>query len=84
MGILLRRRGGAFARRATLRPLPAGLAFVGAEPALAAFADCDAQALHDATTSLAASFRAPADLPEPDRATPIVTWADPDGCSWPR
>ncbi|GAA3210745.1 aminotransferase class V-fold PLP-dependent enzyme [Microbacterium terregens] len=58
---------------------PAWQAFVGAEPALELFASLDAAALHDHATGLAAAFRDGAGLPEPDRASAIVTWSDPDG-----
>jgi len=58
---------------------PAWQAFVGAEPALALFADADATALRDEVTGLAAALRERLDLPQPARATPIVTWRDGDG-----
>lgn len=58
---------------------PAWQAFVGAEPALALFADADADALRDEVTGLAAALRERLDLPTPERATPIVTWPDVDG-----
>ncbi|KAA9086944.1 aminotransferase class V-fold PLP-dependent enzyme [Microbacterium radiodurans] len=58
---------------------PAWQAMVGAEPAIAMFAQADAAALHDRVTGLAARFRDRLALPQPARATPIVTWADADG-----
>jgi len=58
---------------------PAWQAFVGAEPALEMFADADADALFAHSTSLAAAFRARLGIPEPSRASAIVTWADPEG-----
>lgn len=58
---------------------PAWQAFVGAEAALALFADADPRALQDEVTALAASLRARLGLPTPDRPTPIVTWRDEDG-----
>ncbi|MFS0714840.1 aminotransferase class V-fold PLP-dependent enzyme [Microbacterium sp. 2P01SA-2] len=58
---------------------PAWQAMVGAEPALAMFADADADALHARVTGLASAFRRRLGLPEPLRATPIVTWPDPTG-----
>lgn len=63
---------------------PAWQAFVGAEPALRAFADADAEALHAYPTGLAAAFRAARGLPQPARPTPIVTWPDADGCDLAR
>ncbi|MEH3089098.1 MAG: aminotransferase class V-fold PLP-dependent enzyme [Microbacterium arborescens] len=63
---------------------PAWQATVGAEPALAMFADADARDLHDRVTSLAARFRARLGLPEPARPTPIVTWPDPAGADLAR
>ncbi len=58
---------------------PAWQAMVGAEPALAMFADADATAVHARVTGLASAFRERLGLPEPLRATPIVTWPDPAG-----
>ncbi len=58
---------------------PAWQAFVGAEPALALFASLDARELHDHATALATEFRTRLGLPLPERASAIVTWADPDG-----
>ncbi|MEW1833339.1 aminotransferase class V-fold PLP-dependent enzyme [Microbacterium sp. NPDC079995] len=58
---------------------PAWQAFVGAEPALALFADADPRALHDEVTELAEALRRRLDLPAPSRATPIVTWRDEGG-----
>jgi selenocysteine lyase/cysteine desulfurase len=58
---------------------PAWQAFVGAEPALAMFADADPQALHAEATGLAAALRDRLGLPAPTRATPIVTWRDEEG-----
>lgn len=58
---------------------PAWQAFVGAEPALALFADADPEALCLEVTGLAAALRERLDLPQPERATPIVTWRDESG-----
>ncbi|RLK49402.1 aminotransferase class V-fold PLP-dependent enzyme [Microbacterium telephonicum] len=58
---------------------PAWQAFVGAEPALRAFADADTLGIHTRTTSLARSFRERLGLAIPERAGAIVTWDDPDG-----
>lgn len=58
---------------------PAWQAFVGAEPALRAFADADPGALHTHATGLAARFRALIGLAEPERASAIVTWPDASG-----
>jgi len=58
---------------------PAWQAFVGAEPALRAFADTDVAAVHAHATGLAARFRQALGLDEPDIPTAIVTWLDPDG-----
>jgi selenocysteine lyase/cysteine desulfurase len=60
---------------------PAWQAFIGAAPALALFASLDADALHEHTTGLAAEFRRRLGLARPDRASAIVTWADPDGAA---
>lgn len=59
---------------------PAWQAFVGAEPALRAFAQADAPALQEYTTGLAAQLRSALDLAPAQRPTPIVTWPDADGC----
>lgn len=58
---------------------PAWQAFVGAEPALELFASLDDTDVHRHTTGLAAAFRASRGLSEPERASAIVTWDDPDG-----
>lgn len=58
---------------------PAWQAFVGAEPALRVFADAERDAVHAYTTGLAAAFRDRAGLPQPARASAIVTWDDPAG-----
>ena len=63
---------------------PAWQAFVGAAPALALFASADATAVHAHTTGLARRFRTDMDLPEPERASAIVTWPDADGCALAR
>lgn len=63
---------------------PAWQAFVGAEPALAAFAATDIAQVHAWTTRLAAAFRKRLDLPEPERPSAIVTWPDADGCDLAR
>jgi len=63
---------------------PAWQAFVGAEPALAAFAAADIAEVHSWTTQLAAAFRGRMNLPEPVRASAIVTWPDADGCDLAR
>lgn len=63
---------------------PAWQAMVGAETALAMFADADASALHARVTGLASAFRERLGLPEPLRATPIVTWPDPAGADLAR
>lgn len=58
---------------------PAWQAFVGAEPALRAFAEADADAVHAHATGLAAAFRGRLGLPEPTRPSAIVTWPDAGG-----
>ncbi len=63
---------------------PAWQAFVGAEPALRSFAAADMQAVHAHTTGLAARFRAAVGIEEPETATAIVTWLDPDGADLAR
>jgi len=63
---------------------PAWQAFVGAEPALRAFADADAGALSAWTTHLAGAFRARLGLEAPARPSAIVTWADPSGADLAR
>jgi len=63
---------------------PAWQAFVGAEPALRAFAQTDIAAVHAHTTGLAARFRQALELDEPDIPTAIVTWLDPDGADLAR
>jgi len=56
---------------------PAWQAFVGAEPALRAFAEAPIDAVHRYTTGLAESFRQRVGLPAAPGA--IATWADADG-----
>ncbi|MBD3941601.1 aminotransferase class V-fold PLP-dependent enzyme [Microbacterium sp. NEAU-LLC] len=63
---------------------PAWQAFVGAAPALELFASIDPGELYRHATGLAAAFRAGLGLPEPARASAIVTWDDPDGCDLAR
>jgi selenocysteine lyase/cysteine desulfurase len=63
---------------------PAWQAFVGAEPALELFAALDPAELYAHTTGLAAAFRSGAGIAGPDRASAIVTWADPDGAELAR
>lgn len=63
---------------------PAWQAFVGAEPAIAFFANLDRDAAHAHTTGLAAAFRRGLGLTEPARPSAIVTWADPDGTALAR
>ncbi|GAA5027989.1 aminotransferase class V-fold PLP-dependent enzyme [Microbacterium fluvii] len=58
---------------------PAWQAFVGAEPALAAFADADLDAIHRHDTGLAAAFRERVGLASAERPSAIVTWDDPEG-----
>lgn len=58
---------------------PAWQAFAGAEPALALFRALPAADVHAVTTGLAQALREQLGLPQPARATPIVTWSDPDG-----
>ncbi len=58
---------------------PAWQAFVGAEPALRAFADADMHEVHAHATGLAARLRERLGLPEPERASAIVTWPDASG-----
>lgn len=58
---------------------PAWQAFVGAAPALELFAALEPAELHAHATGLAAAFRAGRGIPEPERASAIVTWDDPDG-----
>ena len=60
--------------------LPAWQAFVGAEPALAMFASLDPEELHNHAVGLSARFCERMSLPTPERASAIVTWADPEGC----
>ncbi|GAA5100100.1 aminotransferase class V-fold PLP-dependent enzyme [Microbacterium yannicii] len=59
---------------------PAWQAFVGAAPALALFAALDPGELHAHATGLAAAFRAGLGIAEPERASAIVAWDDPEGC----
>lgn len=58
---------------------PAWQAFVGAEPAMRAFADADPGALHAHATGLADRFAERIGLDRPRRPSAIVTWPDPDG-----
>ncbi|MCT9820363.1 aminotransferase class V-fold PLP-dependent enzyme [Microbacterium sp. W1N] len=60
---------------------PAWQAFVGAEPALRAFAAADIDEVHAHVTRLAGAFRERLGLPAPQRESAIVTWADPDGAA---
>lgn len=63
---------------------PAWQAFVGAAPALELFASLDRTGVYTHTTGLAAAFRAGRRLSEPERASAIVTWDDPDGADLAR
>lgn len=63
---------------------PAWQAFVGARPALAAFAAADLHTVHAHVTELAASFRARLGLPVPALPSAIVTWPDASGCDLAR
>lgn len=63
---------------------PAWQAFVGAEPALRAFARVDMHQVHAHVTGLAASFRSQTGLDDPETPTAIVTWVDPDGADLAR
>lgn len=63
---------------------PAWQAFVGAEPALALFADADMTAIHRHTTDLATRLRTARGLPAPATPSAIVTWPDPDGADLAR
>ncbi|WP_314501824.1 aminotransferase class V-fold PLP-dependent enzyme [uncultured Microbacterium sp.] len=58
---------------------PAWQAFVGAEPALELFASVDPRELHAHATGLAATFSTGMGLAAAERASAIVTWADPGG-----
>ncbi|PZU49544.1 MAG: aminotransferase [Microbacterium sp.] len=58
---------------------PAWQAFVGAAPALAAFAAADMTAVEAHATGLADAFRERLGLPRPERRSAIVTWPDADG-----
>ncbi|MBN9176175.1 MAG: aminotransferase class V-fold PLP-dependent enzyme [Microbacterium sp.] len=58
---------------------PAWQAFVGAEPALAAFAAASIADVYARVTSLAADFRARLGLPQPTQPSAIVTWPDAGG-----
>lgn len=58
---------------------PAWQAFVGAAPALAAFAAADPRQVHAWTTGLAGLFRERAGISPGTGAGAIVTWPDPDG-----
>jgi selenocysteine lyase/cysteine desulfurase len=63
---------------------PAWQAFVGAAPALALFAALDPAELLAHTTGLAAAFRDGLGIPQPERASAIVTWDDPEGAELAR
>jgi selenocysteine lyase/cysteine desulfurase len=63
---------------------PAWQAFVGAEPALALFAELDPNDLFAHTTRLARTFREGMGLAAPERESAIVTWNDPEGCDLAR
>ncbi|GAA3023716.1 aminotransferase class V-fold PLP-dependent enzyme [Microbacterium dextranolyticum] len=63
---------------------PAWQAFVGAEPALRAFAEADLNALYEHATGLAAAFRARLGIAEPECPSAIVTWPDATGCDLAR
>jgi len=58
---------------------PAWQAFIGAAPALEFFAALDPSELYAHATGLATAFRAGLGIAEPERASAIVTWDDPDG-----
>lgn len=58
---------------------PAWQAFVGAEPALRAFAAADQSAVSAYTTGLASAFRERIGLAPPSRVSAIVTWPDATG-----
>lgn len=58
---------------------PAWQAFVGAEPALAAFAAVDMREVYAHTTGLAAEFRARMGIAPPAFPSAIVTWIDGSG-----
>lgn len=58
---------------------PSWQAFVGAEPALEAFAKADMTALRRHVLDLAADFRSRIGLAQPERPSAIVTWPDADG-----
>lgn len=58
---------------------PAWQAFVGAESAVAAFADAETDAVYSHVVELATAFREPMGLSLPERPSAIVTWADPAG-----
>lgn len=60
---------------------PAWQAFVGAEPALRAFASADMSEVYEWTTRLAAEFRSRLGVAQPLRPSAIVTWPDADGCA---
>ncbi|WP_109210655.1 MULTISPECIES: aminotransferase class V-fold PLP-dependent enzyme [Microbacterium] len=63
---------------------PAWQAFVGAAPALELFAGLEPSELHAHATGLASAFRLGLGLAEPERASAIVTWDDPEGCELAR
>lgn len=63
---------------------PAWQAFVGAEPALRAFAGADMNAVHAYVTGLSSAFRARLGLAAPTRESAIVTWPDAEGCDLAR
>ena len=58
---------------------PAWQAFVGAEPALELFASVDPGELYAHATGLATTFSTGMGLAAAERASAIVTWADPGG-----
>lgn len=58
---------------------PAWQAFVGAEPALHAFAEVDPTEVYRYTTALAAAFRERRGIAEPAHPSAIVTWPDVAG-----
>lgn len=63
---------------------PAWQAFIGAEPALAAFAAASMPDVHAYVCALAADFRMRIGLAEPSRPSAIVTWPDPAGADLAR
>ncbi len=63
---------------------PAWQAFVGAEPALRAFAEADIGQVHAHVTGLATRFGDAMSLDGTGTPTAIVTWLDPDGADLAR